>query len=198
MKRLLVLLSAFVLVLAGSAAAQDLGATPGTAAVQYDGTDAFVSVSCANDELPCAGAVVLLLDGAQIGTSPFNVAAETSERIKVAATGQLDGVTQVVVAIGTATATRQVERIRTESGVGEGQTEVEPVARERSCRSFSGASSIRVRGVECVEATRLVRSAATKTAKSFRLSGFSCRRVTKTTVTCTDDDRRVRWRRSAK
>ena len=198
MKRLLPLISALALALPASAAGQDLGATVANAPVQYDGTDAFVSVSCPNDELPCAGAVVLLLDGAQIGTTPFSIGAETSDKVRVPAAGRLDNVTQVVVTVGTTTVTRAVERIRTESGIGEGQTEVSPAARERSCRAFRGASSIRVRGVECVEALRVVRAGNAKKARSFSVNGFSCRRTTKTNVSCTDDDRRVRWRRSAR
>jgi hypothetical protein len=198
MKGLRPLIALLALAVPTAAIGQDLGATPGNAPVQYDGTDAFVSVGCSNDELPCAGAVVLLLDGAQIGTAPFSVAAETTDRVRVPATPQLENVSQVVVVIGTVSAARQVERIRTETGIGPGQTEVEPQARERSCRAFSGASQIRVRGLECVEAARVVRAAAKKKNKSFKVSGFSCRRLTKTNVSCTDDKRLVKWRRSAR
>ena len=201
MKALIVALVALALVPAQAAAE----GTPGRGAVQFDGTDAIVQVACGKEEGECRGQVSVAAvespTAAVGGPAPYVVDAEATERVRVPLTDAgrqlLASVREVVVVVDAATAVTIVERIPSQEGIREGQTEVSPVARQRSCRSFAGVTEIRVRGVECRDASALIRSVNSRgrrCAKRCTVKDYSCTRRT-SRVSCTSDTLSVRWRR---
>jgi hypothetical protein len=213
MKGFIAAIVLLVLGLAAPAAAQLPGASAGPSAVLFDGTDAFVNVACGREEGDCIGEVSLVAadagDVAIGGPVGFSIDAESADRVKVPITAAgiaaLESARQVVVVIGGVPAVRQVERIRTESGIGPGQVEVSPQARQRNCRQFTRVSEIKVRGIECADAKSLIGSVASRgsrCATRCTVRGFTCtgKKSGKTArrFDCTTETQRVRWRRSTR
>jgi hypothetical protein len=210
MKGSIAALAVMLLALPAAASAQLSGASAGRGAIQFDGQFAFVDVACVKEEGDCAGSVSVATVEAPTasigGPTPFSVDAETTQRVQVpltvAGAATLESARQAVVLVeGAAPAVRDLVRVPNASGIVPGQVEVEPQARQRTCRSFRPMSEIRVRGVECKAAASLIRSAPRSCGSRCTVKGFRCRATRSgrraLRYDCTHGTaERVRWRRT--